>query len=386
MLIPYGTDAPLSRPPWGTLSLIVANILLFFLQDLVTHHSLYVLSFGDGLHPTQWFLATFAHADYCHLVGNMIFLFSFGLVIESVMKLRYFLALYIAIAIVHHIMIQLMMLGSTSGGALGASGAIYGLMMVATIYAPGRNIKWLFLHRYVREIATFEVPVLIVGLFYFLWDFTLTLFSGFAMNTPFLHSTGAIVGICLGLSVYRLNWFKPDGEDLLTRLRAVFDSDPKPKPPSTGNFPASFQPRQFRFGPLEHQTALLEKYLRQNRFHLAKMKLDQLNSEHSKFQLTERQLVSFINFAARHKDWSNALTWMTEYLDRFECHATTIRLNMARIQATSLEDPIAAQQTLARLRPANLTPTQRQLFYRIIKRIRAPLRREDASTQNNGVR
>ena len=121
MLIPYGTDAPLYRPPWGTFSLIAANILLFFLQDRVTPDSLYVLRFGDGLHPVQWFLATFAHADYCHLISNMIFLFSFGIVVESMMKLRYFLTLYVAIAVVHHIAIQIMMLGSASGGALGAS-------------------------------------------------------------------------------------------------------------------------------------------------------------------------------------------------------------------------------------------------------------------------
>ena len=194
------------------------------------------------------------------------------------------------------------------------------------------------------------------------------------MSTPFLHLTGAIVGIGLGFSVYPLAWFKADGEDVLSRLRAVFESNSSANLPITVELPTAFQPQQFRFGPLDHQTALLETYLHQQRFHLAKMKLNQINSEHAKFHLTERQLVLFINLSFRHQDWSNALFWMAEYLDRFDSHASNIRLNMARIQAVALDDPLAAQKTLAPLLPSNLTSTQRQLFYRIVKRIRAELR------------
>ena len=61
---------PLSRPPWGTFSLIATNIAMFFIQDGVTTESLYLLRFGDGLHPIQWAMAAFAHADLCHLIGK----------------------------------------------------------------------------------------------------------------------------------------------------------------------------------------------------------------------------------------------------------------------------------------------------------------------------
>ena len=36
MLLPYGTDASLRRPPWGTFSLITVNVSLFLMQDSIT--------------------------------------------------------------------------------------------------------------------------------------------------------------------------------------------------------------------------------------------------------------------------------------------------------------------------------------------------------------
>ena len=91
-------------------------------------------------------------------------------------------------------------------------------------------------------------------------------------------------------------------------------------------------------------------------------------------------MVAFINLASRHKDWPNLLGWMDEYLTRFEQHATKIRLNKARVQAVALNTPIAARKTLDSLRPAKLTPTERELFYRIVKGTRRQTSEEKAIT------
>ena len=217
------------------------------------------------------------------------------------------------------------------GGALGASCDLW--FDDGGRHLAGKQIKWLFLHMYVRSFVTFEMPVLLVGLFYFLWDFTLAMFDDFAMSTPLLHSAGAICGIVLGFTAYFLNWFQLDGEDAISRFRDILGNQPTSKPSDLPKTPTKPKARRLKFGTLDQQTKLLKKYLRQRRFHLAKMKLNQIETEHPKFLLTERHLVAFINLASQHQDGPNLLGWMDEYLTRFEQHATKIRFNKARVQA-----------------------------------------------------
>ena len=43
----------------------------------------WALVLGDGLHPLQWVTNNFMHSGFFHLAGNMIFLWTFGLVVEG---------------------------------------------------------------------------------------------------------------------------------------------------------------------------------------------------------------------------------------------------------------------------------------------------------------
>ena len=377
MLIPYGTDAPLYRPPWGTFSLILANVVLFLVQDVVTPESVYILEFGDGLHPVQWVMSAFAHADPFHLIGNMIFLFSFGMVVESMMKLRHFLLLYFAIAIVESILVQTMMLGAAGGGALGASGAIYGFMMVAAICAPGRNIRWIWFYFYTRY-TSLEIPVLINGVFYFMFDFGLTMFSGFAVSTPFLHAIGGLVGIGLGIVAYRLNWFQLDGEDLWSRVKEILGSEshgnkatirprttPSATPPNRPTAPAN------KFGDLGPQLDRLSAYLDDQRYRLAVMKLTQIQHDHSHHQLTERHLIQLINLGSAEQQWPRVIRWMNEYCERFDRYVERITLKKARIQLLELHKPQAAAATIRPIRPANLSQAEREFLQKIQCRLNA---------------
>jgi membrane associated rhomboid family serine protease len=322
LLIPCGTDAPIYRPPWGTVSLVAANIVLFFWQDIITPESLYVLHFGE-FNPIQWVLASFAHSGWQHLIGNMIFLFSFGMIVESMMKLRHFLLVYFMIVVVEGASLQMLMLGSAGGGALGASGAIYGTMMVAAICGPGKNVVWFWLF-FIRG-GTFEVPVLICSLFYFMTDFYTSIAVGFAPSTPVLHLFGALVGVVCGFAAYRLDWYELDGEDLFSRFREIVGKEPVISEAHAKRIEAQnpIKPfvREFQFGPLKTQVAKLNKYLNAARYQLAVLKLDQINQEHNRFQLSERQLIRIIKLASDHKDGKNLIQWIDEYAARFEEHS-----------------------------------------------------------------
>src|SRR5579862_4155845 len=90
----------------------------------------WALQFGQGLHPLQWITNNFLHADILHLVGNMFFLWGFGLVVEGKLGWWRFLLLYLTMGAIYGFIIQAVMLGA-HGAALGASGVIFGLMAIS---------------------------------------------------------------------------------------------------------------------------------------------------------------------------------------------------------------------------------------------------------------
>ena len=119
--------------PVVTIALIVLNTAAFAASLAHEDPSPYMLEFGDGLHPVQWVTSVFMHADPVHLVGNMIFLWGFGLVIEGKIGWWRFLLVYLGLGIFQSALVQLCMLSSTVR-RLGASGAIYGLLAMVLIW------------------------------------------------------------------------------------------------------------------------------------------------------------------------------------------------------------------------------------------------------------
>ncbi|MEM9942265.1 MAG: rhomboid family intramembrane serine protease [Planctomycetota bacterium] len=366
-LIPVGTDSPIYRAPWATPALIFVNIVLYPLQSVVVPESLYLLEFGNGWHPIQWVYHAFAHADLGHLVGNMIFLLSFGLIVESMMKTHHYLVLYFLIAILDGFIVQTLMLGADGGAALGASGVIYGLMLTACLCGPERNVRWMTIIFY--RVAFFEVPVLLNGMFYFMYDFTLWMLGDFQMSTPMLHFVGGICGLVVALVAYRLDWFELDGEDAISRFRKIFGKDPIVSKAHQERLDAAKKEdtfeRVYKFGELQPQVDKLYQYLEEDRYELAKMKYKQIRTEHGKFFLKPHQMIQLINLGTREGDWIEVHRMMKAYLKRFQDNRQLILLNKARLELTKLKKPSMAHGTLAEIDFRELSPKNQTIFKKI---------------------
>ena len=84
LIFPYRSDAPLYHLPVVTIGLIVLNVAAYAAMAMGELPSGgWLLTYGTGLHPQQWLLSSFMHGGVGHLLGNMIFLWIFGLVIEG---------------------------------------------------------------------------------------------------------------------------------------------------------------------------------------------------------------------------------------------------------------------------------------------------------------
>ena len=112
MLLPIGTDAPVYHFPWMTIVLIVGNVFSFVLTGSGSRTDGWLLQFGNGLHPVEWLAWNFLHFGFMHLLGNMFFLWAFGLVVEGKIGWWKYLLVYLGVGIVGGFVVQLIMLGT----------------------------------------------------------------------------------------------------------------------------------------------------------------------------------------------------------------------------------------------------------------------------------
>jgi membrane associated rhomboid family serine protease len=133
--------------------LIIINVAVFILQKLsgLIHTNIILAYFG--LIPVRvthefmiWQFATymFLHADIMHIFFNMLTLFMFGNDLERYWGTRRFLRYYFVTGIGGGVLSWLVAMNSIAA-IIGASGAIYGLLLAYGLLYPNRMVYLNFL-------------------------------------------------------------------------------------------------------------------------------------------------------------------------------------------------------------------------------------------------
>ena len=153
----YGSSFSFGPGPISTAlkALVGANVVMFFAQAIFP-----ILTEALGLHPAFvlqsfwiWQLATymFLHGGIFHIVFNMLALWMFGAELERIWGTRYFLKFYFVTGIgagALTVLVSLLPFGFTQQlqhvNIIGASGAIYGLLLAYAMYFPDRPIYMYF--------------------------------------------------------------------------------------------------------------------------------------------------------------------------------------------------------------------------------------------------
>jgi len=179
----------------GTLSMIVVSAIMFVL--MLAGVNLNSLAMWPN-NPMPWMFITsiFLHASLDHIFWNMFMLFMFGMALERIIKTRWFLALFLISGIVGNMGYVLFCHLTGSGiPAVGASGAIYGVLACLTLIVPNMRVYLLF-----------AIPMKIYHVLAIYAALDL-LFLSFNDNIAHAaHLAGLLVGIIFGLylrDIYR---------------------------------------------------------------------------------------------------------------------------------------------------------------------------------------
>lgn len=151
MFTPLAIDVPYERTPWATLSLILLMGGATALADPAVPEGLEPLLLTPrDFEPHQLLTSLFLHAGSAHLIGNALYLWVFGRYVEDRIGPLRLVLLFVLFGIAASITY---LWGNDGLPALGASGAISGLMTLTLFQAPGAGmvvgLGWLpwFSHR-----------------------------------------------------------------------------------------------------------------------------------------------------------------------------------------------------------------------------------------------
>ncbi len=176
---------PIDLPP-VTRNLLIANVVVFLLQQwlgetLLAHFALWPWGpdqlaqtaqgavVAVGFRPWQLVSYAFMHGGVTHLLFNMLALYMFGGAIERTFGARHYVVYYF-VCLVVAALAQLAVVKWFTGGiypTLGASGAIFGLLLAFGMLYPEQKVFLIFLPIPLPSrvfVALYAVAELIFGI------------------------------------------------------------------------------------------------------------------------------------------------------------------------------------------------------------------------------
>lgn len=147
--------------------------------------------------------AAFLHADWAHLIGNLVFFFAFAAAIEVILGYFVFPIFFLACAVSSHLLYSAFTYGQAEPLAtIGLSGVVMSMLGAFLFIMPKTKIKcfiWVLL--FVRVIP---IPAILLGTWFIGWDIYDIFTDDGTSNINFAaHLGGAFSGYILALVFFR---------------------------------------------------------------------------------------------------------------------------------------------------------------------------------------
>lgn len=221
--------------PTITKNLLIINILMYLatlvLEGMGTNLS-YALGLHfvmmPGFHVYQLITYMFMHGGFTHLFFNMFALWMFGCVVENTLGSKRFIIYYMACGIGAGLIQELtqfvsiyFMLSHSASLTVGASGAIYGILLAFGMLYPN------------ERIFIFPLPVPIKAKWFITFYVAVELFSAIATSGDGVAHTAHLGGMLIGFFMIRYWKRHPQGgygrsnrgNDFISRMRDMVERE-----------------------------------------------------------------------------------------------------------------------------------------------------------------
>jgi membrane associated rhomboid family serine protease len=401
MIIPWGTDAPIYHRPIATVAIMVLSVAAYFLLPGTAHAGL-ALELGEGLHPLQWVTNLWLHGGLFHLIGNTIFLWTFGFVVEGKLGWWAFTLVYLGIGASESAALQLLVQSDQTVRLMGSSGVIFGLLGMCMVWAPRNDVQCILWFRFAP--MELDLSILWFAALYIGFDVLTAGLSGVLMANVsnistsvivalVLHrSAGALLGIVLAIALLKLGLVDCENWDIFAVLQGrqgktkkqarkgklarrfvsaayasapkeTARSRPKPKgikrPPTSIVDPATEALRTFRqhldLGEVEAALAVYKK--------ASKSRPD--------WQLSEADCRDLAKALLEQQAWEEAAAVMRDHIRRAFEPSPRIRLKLAQILIQKLARPLQALKVLEELPEGSLSDSLEAIRRQLVRQAMA---------------
>ena len=179
------------KPTYIVKRILIINIIVFIMQMLLPVVNEYVMLYpylSDNFQYYQYVTACFAHGGLIHLAFNMVALVSFGSIIEKKYGALKFTKFYLTVGILANILWHI--LSNPTMPALGASGALFGILTLYVIKYPNTKLFIIFL-----PMVSFKASSMFLAVIVF------EILGSLFLNVGIGHSVH-LLGAGLGLFYY----------------------------------------------------------------------------------------------------------------------------------------------------------------------------------------
>jgi len=369
LIIPYSTDAPIYHWPIATVGTIVANTFIFLTiatmpedgRDFV--ESWLVLTFGN-FNPITWISCNYMHMDIFHLLGNMLFLWVFGLIVEGKIGWWKFLIAYNLAGVAFGAALQIITIFFSEGSALGASAAIYGLMAMVMIWAPVNAIHTLVVFTFFFRffIQTLEIPAYVYVGLNLCVQF---LFASFAIATAehplaaitseTLHLAGAAVGAGIGLYMLHFKLVDCENWDAFSVWQGKHT---KSREQLQEDYVKSEEGQKKIQQVRETSAEQVRKYLSVGENVAAWAAYKRAVNQFPGWQLPENDLLMLIAGMRKAAMWDETITLMVTFLRTYPQRDAAVRLALAQILIDKKQRGAQACKVLDKVQIKQLDPRQ----------------------------
>ena len=366
--------------------MVVINVVVMIMQylnpDGVPPYEAFFefqLVFADGLHPLQWLTSNFMHAGAIHLVINMVFLSVFGFIVEGKIGPWWFTTIYLLLGVVSAAVGQVIFqpfVDYYEGICWqGAEGPIYGLMMVAVIWAPQDNIKVVLIFRalfafILMKAITFDVPVLMFALIFVIWSFVVPSMLGMPILLSMVNVAGAVLGVGAGVVLLLGSWVNGEQRDLLSMFRELAGYTPIKKKLTNSEKEALREEKRQR---AERRRENLLLYRRSMVAHISAGNPDaaiktfrQIQKIDETAALGQAELLSLISAFQRKSNWDSVILHSRQYLQTYSANHASVAINFAKVLLIEKHSPRKAMDVIRGLGDLNQLPDKQK---KIVKQI-----------------
>jgi membrane associated rhomboid family serine protease len=354
----------------------------------------WVLVLGDGVHPVQWLTNLFLHAGWVHLLGNLIFLWIFGTVVEGKVGPWAFLLVYLGLGVFESAGMQLVVRSEEPLHMLGSSGIIFGQLAMCVVWAPKNEVdcmRWLPLPRWELRLSILWFVAL-----YVLFDIGTAALRGAVMTSVLEHSPGAIfalaidhsVGAALGLALavvlLNLNLVDCKNWDLLAVIagrqgqsrqqaargkqsayRISVESDRAAAAKKKGAPEGKGQRVKSVEGPRAAALRAMRLHLELGEVEAAVSVYQQSSRKFADWELQQPDWLELIGAVLDQEDWAGAASLLRDYVEKTAEPSPRLRLKLAQVLIRKLARPLQGLKVLNQIPvgalPQELVATHGQL-------------------------